>query len=115
MTIEAEPIPLNRPDTDPQTLHIKYPSLYEPNPYIADEVKVEVSVRSLQWPYARVEILSMVSEEKPSEAYAETPFAIEAVEPHKTFLEKAAYRCYAIAQNGTTGKGRWGTICGRTD
>jgi Nucleotidyl transferase AbiEii toxin, Type IV TA system len=88
VTIEAEPIPLNRPDTDPQTLHIKYPSLYEPNLYIADEVKIEVSVRSLQWPYSRVEISSMISEGSPSEAYTETPFAIEAVEPHKTFLEK---------------------------
>lgn len=88
VTIEAGHIPTNRPDTDPQTLHVKYPSLYEPNPYIADEVKIEVSVRSLQSPYSQVEIMSMISTEMPSKAYSETPLTVEAVEPKKTFLEK---------------------------
>jgi len=88
VTVEAGPIPTNRPDTDPQTLHVKYPSLYEPNPYIADEVKIEVSVRSLQSPYSRVEIMSMISTEIPSKAYSKKPLTVEAVEPQKTFLEK---------------------------
>jgi hypothetical protein len=74
--IEAEPVPETRPDTDPQTLHIKYPSLYEPNPYIADEVKIEVSVRSLQVPFTGRSILSILSEVFPNLAYKEAPFNV---------------------------------------
>jgi len=31
ITVAAEPIPANRPDTDPQTLHVSYVPLYDPN------------------------------------------------------------------------------------
>ncbi len=88
ITVEVEPVPENRPDTDPQTLHVKYPSLYEPNPYIAEEVKIEVSVRSLQAPYSQVPVQSILTQENPSDAYPEEPVIVEAVEPRKTFLEK---------------------------
>lgn len=88
IAITASPVPENRPDTDPQTLHIKYPSLYATNPYIADEVKIEVSVRSLVAPYSKVAIQSLLSEANPNEAYTETPLLIDSVEPRKTFLEK---------------------------
>ncbi len=86
--IEAEPIPESRPDTDPQTLHVKYKPLYDPNQYIADEVKIEVSVRSLKTPFSKAPIRSILSSEYPSDEYPEEPFMIDAVEPHKTFLEK---------------------------
>lgn len=86
--IESEPVPQNRPDTDPQTLHVKYPSLYDPNPYIADEVKIEVSVRSLSTPFTGRPILSILSEVFPNPAYQEAPFNVNIVEPRKTFLEK---------------------------
>ncbi len=88
VSLTAEPIPENHPDTDPQTLHLKYPSLFDPNPYIADEVKIEVSVRSLQAPYSSVNIQSILSEANPSDAYPEIPVLIDVVEPRKTFLEK---------------------------
>ncbi|MBT1695907.1 nucleotidyl transferase AbiEii/AbiGii toxin family protein [Fulvivirgaceae bacterium PWU4] len=88
-TVAASPIPENRPDTDPQTIHLKYPSLYDHNPYIADEVKIEVSVRSLSIPCSKVAIVSLLSEETLDEAYAEIPLEINTVEPQKTFLEKA--------------------------
>lgn len=88
VNVVADPIPEDRPDTDPQTIHVQYPSLYDPNPYIADEVKIEVSVRSLQTPYSQVGIQSILSIENPNEAYAEQPMMIDAVEPRKTFLEK---------------------------
>lgn len=88
VSIEADPIPENRPDTDPQTLHVKYPPLYDPNPYLPDDVKIEVSVRSLQTPFAKAGIQSILSFENPSDSYPEEPFPIDAVEPHKTFLEK---------------------------
>lgn len=76
------------PDTDPQTLYVKYKSLYPPNPYLKDEVKIEVSVRSLLTPSEPRNMLSLLSEFKPNQAYAETPFAIETVHPRKTFIEK---------------------------
>lgn len=88
ITVVAEPVPENRPDTDPQTLHVKYPSLYDPNPYIAEEVKIEVSVRSLQTPYSQAPVLSILTQENPSDAYPEESMIVDVVEPRKTFLEK---------------------------
>jgi hypothetical protein len=89
VNVIAEPVPENRPDTDPQTLHVSYPSLYDAHDYIADEVKIEVSVRSLQIPFSNVSIQSILSEINPSEeAYPEKPFTVDAVEARKTFLEK---------------------------
>lgn len=86
--VEAEPIPEKFPDTDPQVLYVKYKSLYDPNPYIADHVKIEVSVRSLKTPFTTRSVLSILSEYFPNPAYAETAFEVAVVEPKKTFLEK---------------------------
>ena len=86
--IEAEPIPEKFPDTDPQILHVKYRSLYDTSEYIADEVKIEVSVRSLKTPFSTKTIESILYEVAPNIAYAETPFFVFVVEPRKTFLEK---------------------------
>jgi hypothetical protein len=63
--------------------------LYEPNNYIADEVKVESSVRSLQIPFTTVLVQSLLNEINPNSAYGEEPFNVNVVEPRKTFLEKA--------------------------
>lgn len=87
--LEAAEVPETMPDTDPQSLFVKYPSLYEPNPYLADEVKVEVGVRSKMEPFTSMTVQSLLHEYFPNPAYAETPFAVQVVEPHKTFLEKA--------------------------
>jgi hypothetical protein len=89
IAITAETVPETIPDRDPQTLYVKYKSLYPPHGYIADEVKVEFSVRSLKDPYATITIQSILSEVFPNIAYAETPFEVVAVEPRKTLLEKA--------------------------
>lgn len=89
VSIEADPIPDDFPDTDPQVLHVKYRSLYDPNRYIAEEVKIEVSVRSLKTPFTARPIQSILWEAFPNAAYAETPFEVMIVEPRKTFLEKA--------------------------
>lgn len=88
LSIVAAPVPADRPDTDPQSLFVKYPSLYAPNEYIADEVKVEVSVRSMLIPVATVPIQSILYKVNPRPEYAETPFNVVVVEPRKTFLEK---------------------------
>lgn len=77
------------PDKDPQTLFIRYTSLYDPHPYLADEVKMEFSVRSLKEPFANVSIQSLLNEFFPNPIYSEVPFEVVAVEPRKTLLEKA--------------------------
>lgn len=89
LTVEAAPVPEDFPDTDPQTLFVKYPSLYNPVAYIVDEVKIEVSVRSLKIPYTTRYIQSILNEVASNPAYGEIPFPVSVVEPRKTFLEKA--------------------------
>lgn len=89
LTIVGAPIPEKFPDKDPQTIYVKYPSLYEPSAYIADEVKIEVSVRSLRTPFTKVAVHSLLTKFNANLAYAETPFDVDVVEPRKTFLEKA--------------------------
>ncbi|HSH66408.1 MAG TPA: nucleotidyl transferase AbiEii/AbiGii toxin family protein, partial [Bacteroidia bacterium] len=87
--IEAAEIKAGVPDTDPQTLYVIYESLFDPNPYLADQVKIEVSVRSLKEPKAVVKIQSVLATEFPGSAYPEEPFEVTVVEAHRTFLEKA--------------------------
>ncbi len=86
--IEAEPINDGIPDKDPQTLYLKYPSLYEPNEYIDESVKIEFSVRSYRDPFSKANIQSILSEAFPNPTYNEISFTILAVDPEKTFLEK---------------------------
>jgi len=89
LNIEAEAIEPTMTDKDPQTLFVKYTPLFEPNPYLADEVKIEVGIRSKLEPYSKIGIQSLLNELYPNPAYEEEPFEVQAVEAHKTFLEKA--------------------------
>ncbi len=87
--IEAAPVNPKMPDTDPQTLFVKYTSLYDPNPYMEDQVKIEVSVRSLKEPFSKVKIESILHEQFPNPtAYPEIAFEVGTVDAHRTFLEK---------------------------
>ncbi len=103
ISITAETVPATIPDRDPQTLYVKYKSLYPPHGYIADEVKVEFSVRSLKDPFAAIKVQSILSEVFPNVAYAEIPFEVMAVEPQKTLLEKA-FLLHEKFQNVNTDK-----------
>ena len=49
-SIEVEAVRKDMPDTDPQTIYVNYKSLFEPNPYLPDRVKIEFSVRSQKEP-----------------------------------------------------------------
>jgi hypothetical protein len=89
LVIIPEDVEPTMTDKDPQTLFVRYTSLYDPNPYLADEVKIEVGIRSKLEPYAKVGIQSILNEVYPNDAYAEEAFDVQAVESHKTFLEKA--------------------------
>lgn len=88
ISIEAENVDEKIPDKDPQTLFVKYKSLYPPHGYIADEVKVEFSVRSLKDLYEDVNIESILSNVFPNIGYEEIAFKVVAVQPRRTFLEK---------------------------
>lgn len=89
VNIEAEAVPATMPDKDPQTIYIRYTSLFDRHPYLADQVKIEFGVRSLREPFTSIKIQSLLTEFFPNEAYPEIPFEISAVEPRKTLLEKA--------------------------
>jgi hypothetical protein len=89
ITIEFEPSPPNQTPADPITIYVKYKSLYDPNKYIADQVKIELSVRSRSIPFTTKSVQSLLTEFFPNKAYEETPFELAIVEPRKTFLEKA--------------------------
>lgn len=78
----------DHPDTDPQTLYVRYRSLFPQHPYITNDVKIEVSVRSLLTPFAQRPILSLLTEHFPNDKYIEESFELPVVEPRKTFLEK---------------------------
>jgi hypothetical protein len=88
VVISFAEIPANVPDTDPQTLYVKYKSIYPPNEYLKDEVKIEVSVRSLLTPSEPRTMRSILYTFNPKPIYAEVDFRIETVNPRKTFLEK---------------------------
>lgn len=89
VTVTAEEVDAKMPDKDPQVLIVTYPSVYDVNPYLKDEVRVEVSVRSLKEPYAQRTIQSLLHIWFPNEVYAEAPLEIAVVDPRKTCLEKA--------------------------
>jgi len=89
LAIEIGAVDPKMSDKDPQEIYVKYQSLYDPNPYLPDEVKIEISVRSKLEPYASVPIGSLLYEHFPNDAYVEEKFNVQAVEAKKTFLEKA--------------------------
>ncbi len=89
VTTRAGEISPDMRDKDPQELYIAYRSLYAPNPYLPDEVKIEAGVRSKLEPYKTMPVSSLLDEYFPNAAYAEEPFSVQAVEPKKTFIEKA--------------------------
>jgi hypothetical protein len=86
--VEAEEVKQTQPDKDPQVIYVRYPSLYEPNAYLTEPVKIEFGVRSLREPYSKIEVRSLLSESHNSRLYHENPFNVTAVEPRKTFIEK---------------------------
>lgn len=88
VTVEAEVVDPTFPDKDPQTLYVRYSSLYEPNDYLNAPVKLEFGVRALREPFAKAAIRSIIGEESETKAYTEKPFMVPAVMPHKTFMEK---------------------------
>ncbi len=88
VTVTADPVRIDLPDTDPQTLRVAYRSLLDPVPYIADSVKLEVSARSLNEPAVERPILSLLGQYMPGFPWSGESFPVATVEPKRTFLEK---------------------------
>ncbi len=75
-------------DKDPQTLYVKFKSLFTVSEYLKAEVKIEISARSKMEPYKSVEIKSIIGATFANSTFADSTFTIESSLPQKTFLEK---------------------------
>ena len=75
-------------EQDPEILHVKYKSVCGEVGYLPDRVQVEIGARSLNEPFSRNEIHSIVDELFPEAGFKEKPFEVKAIVPEKTFLEK---------------------------
>lgn len=87
-SIEAEPVRPDMPDTDPQALYVNFVSLFDPNPYLPDRVKIEFSVRSLKEPSLMRNMSSLLVTHFPNENYKEENFDILTIQPQRTLIEK---------------------------
>jgi hypothetical protein len=63
-------------------------SLFDPNPYLPDRVKIEFSVRSKREPNENRQISSMLNEHFPSSMYNEEIINVLTVKPQRTLIEK---------------------------
>ena len=87
-SIEVQEIQADMPDTDPQTIYINYKSLYDPNPYLPEKVKVEFSVRSHNEPNDCRHMQSLLNYYFPNDIYGEFAFPVTTIQPGRTLIEK---------------------------
>jgi len=87
-SIEVEAVPTDMPDTDPQTIYVNYVSLFDPNPYFSDRVKVEFSVRSQSEPNAIRKMQTLLNHYFPNEIYGEQAILVTTIQPNRTLIEK---------------------------
>jgi hypothetical protein len=73
---------------DPEKVFVEYKSVFTANPYIKNTVILEIGGRSMKEPLQTVEIQSFIDKHFPQATFAEKPFAVNAVVPERTFLEK---------------------------
>ena len=88
INIYAKEVPQQRPDTDPQAIFIEYPTVLGANPYLLPPVKIEMSVRSLVEPSHERMVGALMDEAIPGQDYAGDSFAVHAIDPKITILEK---------------------------
>jgi hypothetical protein len=87
-SIEAETVRADMPDKDPQTLYVNFVSLFYPNPYLPDRVKLEFSVRSLKEPSIKRSMSSLLVAHFPNENYKEENYEVLTIQPQRTLIEK---------------------------
>lgn len=76
-------------DREPQVLELGYHSALVPDAYIAERVLIEIGARSLREPSSNREIKTILYEAFPDQPFSGVPFGVSAVDPKRTFLEKA--------------------------
>ena len=86
--LEVEAIRTDMPDTDPQTIYVNYKSLFDPNPYLPDRVKIEFCVRSQKDPNDCRTMQTLLNNYFPNDAYGEKTFLVTTIQPSRTFIEK---------------------------
>ncbi|KAA6309283.1 hypothetical protein EZS27_039191, partial [termite gut metagenome] len=74
---------------DPQTIEVHYKSLFTSDSYILEKVLIEIGARSLIEPSATIQLRSILADNYPESAFADSYFDIPTVIPQRTFLEKA--------------------------
>lgn len=87
-SIEVESVRPDMPDTDPQAIYVNYKSLFEPNAYLPDRVKIEFSVRSQKEPNENRQMQSLLNLYFPNEVYEEEDFLVTTILPDRTMIEK---------------------------
>ncbi len=87
-TIEAEPVRADMPDTDPQSIYVNFVSLFDPNPYLRDRVKIEFSVRSMREPSVMRNVNSLLATYFPNSNYVEEDVEVLTIHPQRTLVEK---------------------------
>lgn len=87
-SIESEPVRADMPDKDPQTIYVNFVSLFDPNPYLPDRVKIEFSVRSLKEPSTKRSMRSLLVTHFPNENFIEENCEVLTIKPQRTLIEK---------------------------
>ncbi len=87
-SLEVEVVRPDMPDTDPQTIYIHYKSLFDQNPYLADKVKIEFSVRSQKEPNENRQMQTLLDLFFPNDIYGEDAFHVTTIKPNRTMIEK---------------------------
>lgn len=75
-------------DQDPETLLLKYNSVFDEESYLQPAVKIELGSRSLIEPFEEKEINSLIDQEYKDSEFIENKFIVNAVIPEKTLIEK---------------------------
>lgn len=87
-SLEVEAVRADMPDTDPQTIYVNYKSLFDPNPYLPDRVKIEFSVRSRKEPNDSRQMQTLLNLYFPNDIYGEETFQVTTIQPSRTMIEK---------------------------
>ena len=75
-------------DQDPEIILLDYKSVFEDEGYLPDRVQIEIGARSLNEPFTKSAIHSIIDETFPEAGFKEEFFEVKAIVPEKTFLEK---------------------------
>lgn len=75
-------------DQDPETVLLKYKSVFAKETYLLPRVQIEIGARSLMEPFEEKEINSIIDSNMTEANFTEDRFKVNTVIPTKTFIEK---------------------------